>query len=152
MLLVLGDLSAYFQSRGPTTSRLTRSLETRTGVFEISVLSNLLQVPIAVWNQTPVGGETVLQCVETHGEHFEGEALHVVYNGFNHYEVLLPPGLQRPVDPMDSSVDFMVRPPIAPIVHLLSRKKHIRHPSCHLPVSEASSLTRTRALVLQAPF
>ena len=66
------------------------------------MLSQLLETPIAVWNQMPVGGETVLLCLETYGAQFDGEALHVVYNGFNHYEVLLPPGLQRPVDRMDA--------------------------------------------------
>ena len=81
---------------------LTRSRETRTGQFEINVLSQLLETPIAVWNQMPAGGETVLLCLETHGAQFDGEALHVVYDGNNHYEVLLQPGLQRPVYQMDA--------------------------------------------------
>jgi hypothetical protein len=77
--------------------------ETRTGQFETLLLSNLLQVPIAEWRHADqVRGETELQWIETHGEQCDGPTLHVVYNGHNHYEVLLPPGLQRPVDRMDA--------------------------------------------------
>ena len=101
-----GVVSAYFRSRISLLAVrqlwLTRMRETRTGQLEISLMANLLQKPIAVWCWIQVDGVKVLQWIETHGEEFDGPTLHVVYNGHDHYEVLLPPGLQRPVDRMDA--------------------------------------------------
>jgi hypothetical protein len=100
-----GVVSAYFRSRISLLAVrqlwLTRMRETRTGQLEISLMANLLQKPIAVWCWIQVDGVKVLQWIETHGEEFDGPTLHVVYNGHDHYEVLLPPGLQRPMDRMD---------------------------------------------------